>query len=118
MIFRLSRPVKIRPSTNAFIDSKGKLRWIETIKTPIYDEKNKIIGTTGIARDITQRKQIEEKLIESEKNFRLMAENARDMIYRIRFIPRKKLSMSVRQSRLLRVIPWRSSKMIPALDTR
>lgn len=70
-----------------FFDSSGTMRWIETIKTPIYDEKNKIIGTTGIARDITQRKQIEEKLVESEKNFRLMAENARDMIYRIRFIP-------------------------------
>jgi PAS domain S-box-containing protein len=72
-----------------FLNSNGTMRWIETIKTPIYGEKNKIMGTTGIARDITQRKQIEEKLMESEKNFRLMAENAKDMIYRFRFIPKE-----------------------------
>ena len=43
-------------------DSTGQQIWIETIKTPIYDEDGKIIGTTGVARDITGRKQMEEAL--------------------------------------------------------
>jgi PAS domain S-box-containing protein len=36
--------------------------WIETIKSPIYDEDGEVMGTTGIARDITERKQMAEEL--------------------------------------------------------
>jgi PAS domain S-box-containing protein len=45
-----------------FEDSTGKQTWIETIKTPVYDDAGNIIGTTGIARDITERKKGEEEL--------------------------------------------------------
>lgn len=44
------------------VDKDGKKTWIETIKTPIYNDKGEIIGTTGIARDITERKLAEEEL--------------------------------------------------------
>jgi len=43
-------------------DSEGKSLWIETIKTPIYDEQGNVLGTAGIARDITERKQSFERL--------------------------------------------------------
>ncbi len=43
------------------VDKEGKRTWIETIKTPIYDDKGEVIGTTGIARDFTERKRIEEE---------------------------------------------------------
>lgn len=43
------------------VDKEGKRTWIETIKTPIYDDKGEIIGTTGIARDVTERKRVEEE---------------------------------------------------------
>jgi PAS domain S-box-containing protein len=43
-------------------DSEGKYLWIETTKTPIYDEHGNFIGTAGIARDITERKRAEAKL--------------------------------------------------------
>ncbi|MCX5706297.1 MAG: PAS domain S-box protein, partial [Candidatus Omnitrophica bacterium] len=46
-------------------DKENKVLWIETIKTPIYSDKGEIIGTTGIARDITERKKYEEKLREA-----------------------------------------------------
>ncbi len=44
------------------IDKDGRKTWIETIKTPIYDDRGKVIGSTGIARDVTERKQISEAL--------------------------------------------------------
>ncbi len=65
------------------IDSEQRIIWIETIKTPILDDKQEVIGTTGIARDITQRHQMEETLRESETKYRLLAENARDLIWRM-----------------------------------
>ncbi|NWF63539.1 MAG: PAS domain S-box protein [Chloroflexi bacterium] len=34
--------------------------WVETTKTPIRDEQGRIIGTSGIARDISERKKIEQ----------------------------------------------------------
>lgn len=40
----------------------GQLRWYDTIKTPIRDEQGVVIGTAGISRDITDRKQAEETL--------------------------------------------------------
>jgi PAS domain S-box-containing protein len=38
------------------IDDLDELRWMETIKTPIFNERDEVIGTTGITIDITDRK--------------------------------------------------------------
>ncbi len=43
-------------------DSEERILWIETIKTPIYNDLGEVIGTTGIARDITERRLAEEEL--------------------------------------------------------
>ncbi|MDA8432698.1 MAG: PAS domain-containing protein [Nitrospiraceae bacterium] len=42
------------------IDSKGNSILIETIKTPIYGDGNTVIGTAGIARDITGKRLLEQ----------------------------------------------------------
>jgi PAS domain S-box-containing protein len=44
------------------IDSQKNEIWLETIKSPILDESGNVIGTVGIARDITTRKKGEEAL--------------------------------------------------------
>lgn len=41
----------------------GKPRIHETYKSPIYDSSGKVIGTVGLARDITERKEIELELL-------------------------------------------------------
>ena len=42
-----------------FQGADGRRLWIETIKTPIYNDAGQFIGTTGIAHDITVRKEME-----------------------------------------------------------
>jgi len=44
------------------IDSEKNEIWFETIKSPVLDESGKVIGTIGIARDISKRKQTEVEL--------------------------------------------------------
>jgi PAS domain S-box-containing protein len=51
-------------------DKEGRIQWIETIKTPICDDSGKLIGTTGIARDITERKHFEQRLEENRQRYR------------------------------------------------
>jgi len=45
-------------------DKQGQIQWLETIKTPVFDNKGVVVGITGIARDITERKKIEDRLKE------------------------------------------------------
>jgi len=42
----------------------GGEQWIETIKTPFFDDQGKVIGTTGIARNITLHKNEADRLKE------------------------------------------------------
>ena len=44
------------------VTAAGARTWIETIKTPVYDYEGRVIGTTGIARDITDRKRAEKRM--------------------------------------------------------
>jgi len=57
---------------------KNEIRWFEIHKTPIYAGGLELVGTTGMARDITSRKTIENILLESEEKFRQFAENTAD----------------------------------------
>jgi len=53
---------KIREITKHMKDVTGKMRWFQAIKVPQYDDKGQIMGLVGIARDITERKMMEEEL--------------------------------------------------------
>ncbi|RBA25225.1 PAS domain-containing sensor histidine kinase [Herminiimonas fonticola] len=48
----------------------GSLRWYDTIKTPIRNDAGEVIGTTGISRDITDRKLAEQELLASRTQLR------------------------------------------------
>jgi len=63
------------------IRKDGSTFWAEIVMTPRYDEKGRIKDIMGITRDISERKHAEITLNESEKRYRLLAENARDVIW-------------------------------------
>jgi PAS domain S-box-containing protein len=41
------------------MDKTGRRYWVETIKTPILNTEGEVVGTVGIAREITERKKAE-----------------------------------------------------------
>lgn len=43
----------------------------------LYDQQGNVIGSMGISRDITDLKEAEKQLIESEQKYRNLFENAR-----------------------------------------
>ena len=58
----------------------GQERMVQTFKTLVKDEKGKVIGVLGIFHDITEHKQMEEALKESEEKFRVFMETASDLM--------------------------------------
>ncbi len=64
-------------------------RWWDISGYPLKDEEGRTIGMIEVTSEITARKKAELALKESEARFRRLAENAKDLIYRYRFIPER-----------------------------
>jgi diguanylate cyclase (GGDEF)-like protein/PAS domain S-box-containing protein len=59
----------------------GKPRWFSATKVPIMDDAGNVIGIVGISHDITERKQAEEALRQSEERFKLIAWATKDAVW-------------------------------------
>ncbi len=59
----------------------GVYRWLETLSTPIYDGGGNLSNILTSTRDITARKVIEQRLIESEERFRSLYDYSLDAVF-------------------------------------
>jgi PAS domain S-box-containing protein len=55
-------------------DQEGKKHWVDTVKSPIFDENHSVIGTIGIARDITELIAQENKINHLNRMYAFLSE--------------------------------------------
>lgn len=61
----------------------GALRWVEVTTTFLRNAEKRITGLLGVTRDITQRKQAEQAVRESEAKLRCLFENMPDFVFMV-----------------------------------
>ncbi|HEX6732015.1 MAG TPA: PAS domain S-box protein [Pyrinomonadaceae bacterium] len=59
----------------------GEDRWLDLILSPIKDRSDETVGFRGVARDVTERKNFEQRLRDSEERYKLLFESTPQPIW-------------------------------------
>ncbi len=70
------------PADFRFFSKSGELHWMRTFGQPILDG-DRVVGLRGVLTNVTDRKEIEQALRESEERHRRLVENINDAIYEL-----------------------------------
>jgi len=80
---RLKKDERIQHYETVRVRKGGQRINVSVTISPVKDAEGTIIGASAIARDVTDRKRVEEKLMESESQFRSLVHDAPHGIYRV-----------------------------------
>ncbi|MCK4647995.1 PAS domain S-box protein, partial [bacterium] len=75
-----TRKQPFRELINLNVHKSGKVVWLLTSGTPICDKKGHLLGYRGADTDITERREAEEALRESEEKWRSLIQNLPDIV--------------------------------------
>ena len=73
--------VTIEKEERNVIMETGEVRYYWTIKKPLFDENNKVIGLNGISTDITEQKQMQTNLKDNEQQLKTIINHVDAYIY-------------------------------------
>jgi len=78
-----NNPENVQEFRHQFIATRvsGEERWLDLTISPIRDRLENIVGFRGLARDITERKEVELALRDSEERYRLLFESTPQPIW-------------------------------------
>lgn len=79
----LRKPLQLKEFRHQFVSraASGEDRWLDLILSPIKDKFDEPVGFRGLARDVTERKQFEQALRDSEERYRLLFESTPQPIW-------------------------------------
>ncbi len=93
-------------SVEQWVDAPSGRRFFHTVKFPLRNATGQVEAVGAISIDVTDHKRMEEALQESERMFRLLAENVDDMVYRYEVAPARRCTyMSPASTRILGYAP-------------
>ncbi|MGD0251550.1 MAG: PAS domain S-box protein [Verrucomicrobiota bacterium] len=78
-IIRSGEPVVGKEEKETWSD--GRIGWVSTTKMPLRNQEGQIVGTFGISRDITERKQAEETLVHERQLLRTLIDLLPETFY-------------------------------------
>lgn len=64
----------INDNNSKVVTKDGTVKWFDTIKKPILDEQNNIVGILGVSTDVSSRVAAEEALKSSKKQYQTLIE--------------------------------------------
>lgn len=83
-VMRTGQPILGRVERT--IDANGEITWTHTSKIPLIDADGQVFGMVGLGRDITQLKEAQDKLTETERIYRQAIAAAGGVPYQVDFV--------------------------------
>jgi PAS domain S-box-containing protein len=71
-----------KPTTEEFLEPRLG-RYLHVSASPIFNDRNELVGSVHIAKDVTERKRAEETLRRSEQRFRNLVETTSDWVWEV-----------------------------------